>query len=143
MGQSAGLPPFRASLDLSRRVCSPFTRASTTLFRMYLLREREARKTREREEARLAIRQRLRETLQSLCPGQKVYVFGSLARPFQFHHASDVDLALEQLPPGISQYGLSGLLEEELGRPVDLLLLGETRLRHKILSEAEPWMISA
>lgn len=93
--------------------------------RVKLLRLREERLAREREEARLASRAKLRETLHALCPGSPVYVFGSLTEPFKFYRRSDVDVAVEQLPDGMSELGLAGLLEEELGRPVDLLLLHE------------------
>jgi predicted nucleotidyltransferase len=108
---------------------------------MYLVQERDARRAREREEARLSTRARLHQALEALCPGRAVFVFGSITRAGKFYKQSDIDLALEQLPGGVSHYGLMGLLEERMGRPIDLLLLGETRLREKILAEAERWTV--
>ena len=109
--------------------------------RVHLLREMEASRARGREEARLETRTRLREALRTICPGRDVFVFGSLAQPGSFHGRSDVDIAVESLPEGLSQYGLIGWLEEELGRPVDVLLLAETRLREKILAQGERWTV--
>lgn len=110
---------------------------------MRLLLERNARRARERETERLALRSRLREALAELCPSREIFVFGSLTRTGKFFRRSDVDIAFEQLPEGVSPYGLAGLLEEKVGRPVDLVLLGETRLREKIQAEAERWIVSA
>src|SRR5438552_2836764 len=108
---------------------------------MYLVQERDARRAREREQVRLSVRARLHEALGSLCPGRAVFVFGSITRAGKFYRQSDIDLALEQLPEGLSHYALIGLLEEGMGRSIDLLLLGETRLREKILAEAERWTV--
>ena len=108
---------------------------------MRLLLERDARRAREREEERLAIRNRLRAALAALCPGREMFVFGSITRVGKFFRRSDVDIAFEKLPPDISPYGLASILEEKIGRPVDLILLGETRLREKICAEAERWIV--
>lgn len=107
---------------------------------MYLLRERKEIQVRRREEARLQTCAHLWSALRSLCPGLEVFVFGSLIRPGAFHEKSDVDVAVTTLPEGISLYSLIGLLEERLLRPVDALLLSETRLREKILARAERWI---
>jgi predicted nucleotidyltransferase len=107
---------------------------------MTLLEERAARQAEQREAARLATRRRLRNALAEICPGETVFVFGSITRPGRFFQRSDVDVALERLPQVLSHYGFMGLLEEKVGRPVDVLLLAETRLREKILAEAERWI---
>lgn len=107
---------------------------------MHLVQERDAALARKREEARQQARVRLRRALASLCSGAEVFVFGSLTQPGKFSLRSDVDLAMSRLPEGMSQYALISLLEERIGRPVDVLLLNETRLRKKILAVAERWI---
>jgi len=92
-----------------------------------------------RERLRLATRDRLRSVLARVLPGETVHVFGSLTKPGRFYERSDIDIALEREPSTIGWYALIGLLHEELGRPVDVLLLRETRLREKILRESESW----
>lgn len=98
---------------------------------------------RERRERLEAERQRmlgvLRDALGRLVPGQRVYVYGSVIRPGRFHDRSDVDLALVEEPSGRSLYGLMADLTDALGRPVDLCMLSETRLREKIQQEGELW----
>ncbi len=104
-----------------------------------LLHERET----QRQAARLDEYQQTRERLQAAVrrhlPGQRVWLFGSLLEPGRFHVASDIDLAVESLPHGITLYTLTALLEEELGRPVDVVLLPDSRLREKIILEGELW----
>ena len=56
-----------------------------------------------------------------------------------FHDASDVDLALEREPIGISSGQLMSELTERLGRPVDVILLDRCRLRDWIRREGEVW----
>lgn len=99
------------------------------------------------EQQRLAERERLREkvrrdlarALAELVPGAAVIVFGSLVEKGRFHKMSDVDIALLEEPQSGSVYSLQAKLEERLGRPVDLVLLPETRLRQKIESTGEKW----
>ena len=79
-------------------------------------------------EACRATRLLLKEALHELVPGQKVVVFGSLAEPARFRRTSDVDIALEVEPASFSAHALGSLLEERLGRPVDVVLLSESRL---------------
>lgn len=81
----------------------------------------------------------LKQALADLVPGTRVWLYGSLARRGAFGCASDVDLALTEEPRGKSIFLLQAELEERLGRPVDLTLLNETRLRAKILREGEEW----
>ena len=94
-----------------------------------------------RERLRLATQDRLRSVLGRVLPGEVVHVFGSLTKPGRFGEKSDIDIALEREPSTIGWYELVGLLHEELGRPVDVLLLNETRLREKILRESERWTV--
>jgi predicted nucleotidyltransferase len=93
-----------------------------------------------REELRTRTRERLRSALNNLLPGQEVIVFGSLTRPGKFQEESDVDIAVEGIPPNLSLYGLTALLAEEVGRPVDVILLPECRFREKIINQGETWM---
>jgi predicted nucleotidyltransferase len=67
-------------------------------------------------------------------------VYGSLTQAGRFAEWSDVDLALEEEPEGRSIYLLMSLLSERVGREVDVALLGETRLREKIVKEGERWI---
>jgi predicted nucleotidyltransferase len=94
-----------------------------------------------REQLRAEVRRRLREVLAQTIPGRRVVVFGSLARPGRFNEGSDIDLALESEPPGMSLYQLASRLAEGLGRGVDVVLLSESRLQDKILREGETWTL--
>jgi len=85
-------------------------------------------------------RSELRAALTEILPGTKVYVFGSLTRPGVFNARSDIDLALLNESKDLSVYGLAATLEERLGRPVDIVLLGRCRFAAKILREGELWM---
>ena len=76
-----------------------------------------------------------------MIPGSRVILFESLTKPGVFNDRSDVDLALETEPAGISIYQLSGRLSEEMGRPVDVVLFSECRFRQKILREGEAWTV--
>jgi predicted nucleotidyltransferase len=60
--------------------------------------------------------------------GSRARVYGSLLESDRFREWSDVDLALERDPPEMSIYLLASLLSERCGRPVDVCLIGETRL---------------
>lgn len=84
-------------------------------------------------------RRQLRHSLAQLVPGQQVVVFGSLTKPGVFNDASDIDLALEHEPCGISSGQLMSELTERLGRRVDVVLLGRCRFRDRILREGEVW----
>jgi predicted nucleotidyltransferase len=102
-----------------------------------------AKRTAARSRRRLALyeetRRRLRIVLAELMPGQKVIVFGSLTKPGLFNDRSDVDLALESEPAHMSQYQLISQLTEQLGRPVDVVLLAQCRFREKIRREGQAW----
>jgi len=106
---------------------------------MSLLKEHAQKRLRRREELRLKVRQHLKDALHQLAPGEPVFVFGSITQPYKFHNRSDVDIALLHEPKQCSIYQLLSNLEEVLRRPVDVVLLGETRLREKIKREGELW----
>lgn len=106
---------------------------------MTLLQHMEIERKERLEALRCHTRETLRTALNALLPDQSVIVFGSVTKPGGFHEASDIDLALETEPKGMSQYQLSSLLAEWLGRPVDVVLLPECRLRDKIRREGELW----
>lgn len=105
----------------------------------HLNREREKR----REALRLEVRRQLSDVLRRLAPADKVVVFGSLSRPYCFAETSDIDLALAAEPAGMSLYQLTALLAEQMGRPVDVVLLSECRFRERIAKEGEVWMLAA
>ena len=104
-----------------------------------LLQQRDGVRRRQRLELYESTRLRLRECLAALIPNQRVIVFGSLTQSGRFNDASDVDLALEQEPRGISSGLLMSELSERLGRPVDVVLLDRCRFRDRILKEGEVW----
>ena len=108
---------------------------------MHLLRKMEAERVARREPLRAEVRGKLRRVLPAVLPESEVVLFGSITQPGAFHKNSDVDLAIVELPAGWSLYGLIATLEEELGRSVDVLILSETRLRQKILTEGERWTV--
>ena len=107
---------------------------------MKLLEDDLARRTEARESERLATRLRLQAALSELLPrGSRVWVYGSLVKPNRYRDGSDIDLALEAEPTGMSLYLFMSLLSDKTGRPVDVSLLGETRLREAIMREGELW----
>jgi len=98
----------------------------------------------ERNEAlRIEVRERLRSVLRQLVPVDPVVVFGTLTKPHRFTNTSDIDIALETEPAETSLYQLTALLAEEMGRPVDIILLSECRFRGRIAREGEIWMRAA
>jgi predicted nucleotidyltransferase len=115
---------------------------------MRLLRERGLERLVQREALRGAVRARLRQILPHFFPGSAVWLFGSVTVAGTFHRKSDIDLAGEELPApkafgtrSLTHYGLIAILEEEIGQPVDLILLPETRFRDKILATGEKWIV--
>jgi len=94
------------------------------------------------ERERLQVRVRLAAALRASLPeGSRVWVYGSLAEPGRFREWSDVDLALECDPPGMSIYLLASLLAEHCERHVDVCLIGETRLAATIRQRGEAWTV--
>lgn len=110
---------------------------------MTLLQQMNRERTERREILRLDVRRRLRNTLRRLAPADKVVVFGSLTKPNRFTDVSDIDLALEAEPQGMSLYQLTALLAEQMERPVDIVLLSECRFRERIAREGEVWTLAA
>ena len=100
----------------------------------------EAARMAERERLRAHVRRHLARTLHELIPHQAVIVFGSIVQMGRFHKYSDIDIALLEEPPHHSIYRLQVQLEERMQRPVDLVLLPESRLRGKIEATGEKWM---
>ncbi|HEV7139016.1 MAG TPA: nucleotidyltransferase domain-containing protein [Steroidobacteraceae bacterium] len=95
-----------------------------------------------REAARLEARERLRAALASLLPaGSEVWVFGSVLRPGRFREGSDLDVAVESLPSGLSEAWLQYQLALLTDRSVDVLNLHETGLRARIEREGEKWTL--
>ena len=105
-----------------------------------LLEAEAARRKMEDEAERLRTRQRLEDSLRKMEGLGAVWMYGSRVKQGSFGPDSDVDLAFESLPPGMSLYLLQSLLSEAVGREVDVCMLSETRLREKILREGEKFM---
>jgi predicted nucleotidyltransferase len=105
-----------------------------------LLQAREAQRRQSREWLREQVREELRRHLAELLPGVPVLVFGSLTQSGKFHAESDVDIAIESIPPSTTIYRLTSELMERMHRPVDVIELRESRLADKIRREGEPWM---
>lgn len=97
---------------------------------------------RRQRDAALAARTRdlLRGALARHVPNTAVWVYGSLVKPGRFHHWSDVDVALEALPAGMTLEYLQSLLSTDVGREVDVCLLGRTRLAPEIERSGERWI---
>jgi predicted nucleotidyltransferase len=106
---------------------------------MTLLEQLERRRYEDRERERYAARLLLRDVLSRLLPGQRVFVYGSITRAGKFTGESDIDIALESEPLGMTVYQLISLLGEEMGRRVDVALLDECRFKDKIMREGELW----
>lgn len=100
------------------------------------------REQRRRDDAALAERTRglLRESLSRHVPGTAVWVYGSLIKPGRFHEWSDVDVALEALPAGMTLEYLQSLLSADVGREADVCLLDRTRLKPVIEGGGERWI---
>ena len=107
---------------------------------MWLLAEQ--RERRSKRDAALADRTRalLRAALARHVPGTTVWVYGSLIKPGRFHEWSDVDIAVESLPVGMSLEYLQSLLSADVEREVDVCSLDRTRLRPVIEREGERWI---
>ena len=111
--------------------------------RQTLLQQLSRQRAEHHETLRLEVRQRLKNVLRQLAPADQVVVFGSLARPYRFTDTSDIDIALKTEPSGMTLYQLTGLLAEQMGRPVDVILLSECRFRDRIAREGETWTLAA
>lgn len=102
----------------------------------------EHERRRRRADAILADRARdlLRAALARHVPGTAVWVYGSLVKPGRFHEWSDIDVALESLPPGMTLEYLQSLLSADVGREVDVCLIDRTRLKPVIEGSGERWI---
>jgi predicted nucleotidyltransferase len=100
------------------------------------------RERRRRHDAILADRTRglLRVSLPRHIPGAVIWVYGSLVKPGRFHEWSDVDVALESLPAGMTLEYLQSLLSADVGRAVDACLIDRTRLKPVIEGSGERWI---
>jgi predicted nucleotidyltransferase len=67
-------------------------------------------------------------------------VYGSPVKAGRFREWSDVDIAVESLPEGMTLEYLQSLLSAEVGREVDVCRLDRTRLRPVIEREGERWI---
>ena len=95
-----------------------------------------------RDNAALCRRTRalLRDSLARHLPGLPVWIYGSVLREDRFQPASDVDLAVEWLPAGMTLDYLQSLVSRDVGREADVGLLERTRLRSRIEAEGERWI---
>lgn len=91
----------------------------------------------ERKEKAISEAKRLAKILKQDFGAEKVYLFGSLARPDGFHTRSDIDLAVQGLSPRKYYRAVSFLLDEAQDFQVDLIDLEECRetIRLRILEE--------
>lgn len=90
-----------------------------------LLAKMKADRARRREEARQDAYSRLRAALADfLPPGSEVWVFGSLVKPGRFRENSDIDIAMERLPAGLTEAWLQFQLALRLDRGIDVLIPG-------------------
>lgn len=104
-----------------------------------LLQEHERRRQRDAALAEQT-RELLRAALARHVPGTAVWVYGSLVKPGRFHDWSDVDVAFETLPHGMTLEYLQSLLSADVGREVDVCMLHRTRLLGAIQREGERWI---
>ncbi|NDC54748.1 MAG: hypothetical protein EBZ74_10820 [Planctomycetia bacterium] len=70
-----------------------------------------------------------------------MWVYGSVLHEERFQPTSDVDLAVEWLPAGMTLDYLQSLVSRDVGREADVCLLAQTRLRTQIAAEGERWIV--
>ncbi len=92
------------------------------------------------EATRLRILSQLREFSRIHLKGCRLWVYGSLSQKGRFRQESDIDLALDLEPEGMSIYGISAWLGEILGRPTDVVILSETRFKDAIEKKGISWI---
>jgi predicted nucleotidyltransferase len=107
---------------------------------MKLLLERVRQEAEANERLRQEVLGTLRSAIERWAPGCVIWVYGSAIVPGAFNRYSDVDVAFESLPQGLSLYGMQSRLSEACGREVDVCFLNETRLKLKIQTEGERWI---
>ena len=99
------------------------------------------RKQRQNEELRLQVLSSISTVLarlQGRYTWREIYVFGSVLRKGRFCPDSDVDFAVLGLPKH-DLYRLVGELSDALGRPVDVVVLEESRLKEAIKRKGVRW----
>ncbi|NJK30147.1 MAG: nucleotidyltransferase domain-containing protein [Acaryochloris sp. RU_4_1] len=69
---------------------------------------------------------------------QEGFLFGSITQARRFHHASDVDIAVESLSPG-NPFSLISTLSTVLDREVDLVALDQCHFAEKIRHTGIAW----
>lgn len=106
---------------------------------MTLLQKRDAARYARRLDLYNTTRQALRDALRELMPGENVILFGSITRRGVFNAASDVDVALQREPAGMTASRVMVELGERLNRRVDVVLLPRCRFKEKIVREGEAW----
>ncbi|MBA3607065.1 MAG: nucleotidyltransferase domain-containing protein [Chthoniobacterales bacterium] len=138
--EQAERPPYKISAEnaVASDFRPPATCASLSV-EMTLLQKRAAVRRERRLSLYEATRAELGEALHAMIPGEPVWLFGSITQPGRFNDASDIDLALEREPAGVSSLALSSELAERLRRRVDVVLLSQCRWKEKILREGELW----
>jgi len=107
---------------------------------MWLLASQRDRRRRDDAARAEQTRGLLREALSRHVPGTCVWVYGSLVKPGRFHEWSDVDVAVESLPAGMTLEYLQSLLSADVGREVDVCLIDRTRLKPVIEGTGERWI---
>ena len=106
---------------------------------LHLLQRRDADAWKSREQSRQDAIAKLRQAQREHLAGQAMWVYGSILDRGKFRRHSDIDVALERSPEGVSLYALQSLLTEATGHAIDISLLDETRLRRKIEMSGQRW----
>lgn len=107
----------------------------------YLLDKVLQRKSIERERLRLASIEKAKKILKEMSKSiafEKVYLFGTITKPYRFSEESDIDIAFVGLKDE-DFFSALAYLSRNLGRDVDILQLEKHRLREKIIKEGIVW----
>lgn len=107
----------------------------------YLLDKVLQRKSIERERLRLASIEKAKKILKEMSKSigfEKVYLFGTITKPYRFSEGSDIDIAFVGLKDE-DFFSALAYLSRNLGRDVDILQLEKHRLREKIIREGIVW----
>ena len=111
-------------------------------FDTYLLDRALADRKRQYEQQRLATLAQVKHWLEEQGPKYGIdhaYIFGSLTQPYRFTPRSDVDVAVEPLPPD-QFFAAMAALSETVERSVDLVDLLKCPFRDRIRQLGEQWM---
>ncbi len=110
-----------------------------------LLDQLQAQKRQEYEQERLVILVKTQQWLTEHAPRYGIYqayLVGSLTRPYQFTHRSDVDLAVEQINPDLFFLAVAEL-SEYLERDVDIINLAQCSFRERLRQGGIPWTVAS